>query len=70
MTTAERNRRNASSSTGPRTEEGKSVSSKNALKTGLTGRTVLLPSDDAGCIRTEHVHAYFDEYKPKGSART
>ncbi len=37
MTTTERNRLNARSSTGPRTEEGKAISSKNALKTGLTG---------------------------------
>jgi hypothetical protein len=65
MTTAERNRLNAESSTGPRTEEGKAVSSKNALKTGLTGRTVLLPSDDAAAFE-QHVQAYFDEYEPQG----
>ena len=65
MTTAERNRTNANSSTGPRTEEGKAVSSKNALKTGLTGRTVLLPSDDAAAFE-QHAQAYVDEYKPQG----
>src|SRR6516162_4299826 len=65
MNTAERNRLNSQSSTGPRTEEGKAVSSKNALKTGLTGRTVLLPSDDAAAFE-QHVQAYFDEYKPQG----
>ena len=65
MTTAERNRLNAQSSTGPRTEEGKAISSKNALKTGLTGRTVLLPSDDSAAFE-QHVQAYFDEYKPQG----
>jgi len=65
MTTTERNRLNAKSSTGPRTEEGKAISSKNALKTGLTGRTVLLPSDDPAAFK-EHVEAYFDEYKPQG----
>jgi hypothetical protein len=37
---------NAQLSTGPRSAEGKAVS-MNAVKTGLTGRTVLLPSDDA-----------------------
>ncbi len=46
------NRANAQHSTGPRTEEGKVKSSMNAVKTGLTGRTVLLPTDD--------VHAYYD----------
>ena len=34
------NRANAQHSTGPRTEEGKAKSSMNAVKTGLTGRTV------------------------------
>ena len=41
------NRRNAQLSTGPKTPEGKATSSRNALKTGLTGKAVLLPSDDA-----------------------
>jgi hypothetical protein len=39
------NQANARLSSGPRTEAGKETSSKNALKTGLTGRTVLLPTD-------------------------
>jgi len=46
------NRANAQHSTGPRTEEGKAKSSLNAVKTGLTGRTVVLPTDD--------IHAYYD----------
>ena len=41
------NRANAQHSTGPRTEEGKARVSLNAVKTGLTGRTVLLPSEEA-----------------------
>ncbi len=40
------NRANSTHSTGPRTPEGKRIASHNALKTGLTGRTVLLPTDD------------------------
>ena len=40
------NQANALLSTGPRTNSGKETSSKNALKTGLTGRTVLLPTDN------------------------
>ena len=40
------NRANAQSSTGPSSPEGKLKSSHNALKTGLTGRTILLPTDD------------------------
>ena len=42
----EANRRNAQYSTGPKTEEGKSVSSMNALKHGLTAKTTLLPDED------------------------
>jgi hypothetical protein len=40
------NQANAQLSTGPRTEEGRAISSRNAIKTGLTGLAVLLPSDD------------------------
>ena len=42
----EANRANAHFSTGPSSPEGKLKVSHNALKTGLTGRTILLPSDD------------------------
>jgi len=41
------NRANAQHSTGPTSAEGKAKISLNAIKTGLTGRTVLLPSEDA-----------------------
>jgi hypothetical protein len=40
------NRRNAASSTGPRTEEGKSVSRLNALSHGLTAEAPCLPTED------------------------
>ncbi len=59
------NRANAQLSTGPRTTEGKAVSSMNAVKTGLTGRTVLLPSDDVEAYR-QHLAAYENEHKPVG----
>jgi hypothetical protein len=42
----EANRANAQLSTGPSSPEGKAKCSHNALKTGLTGRTILLPGDD------------------------
>jgi len=42
----EANRANAQFSTGPSSPAGKLKISHNALKTGLTGRTILLPSDD------------------------
>ena len=56
-------------STGPRTAEGKAISSMNALKTGLTGRTVLLPSEDAAAYET-HIEQYRAEYAPVGIRET
>jgi hypothetical protein len=57
------NQANAQLSTGPKTPEGKTKSSLNAVKTGLTGRTVLLPDDDAIAYQ-KHIQGFFDEYKP------
>src|ERR1700760_3772005 len=73
------NRANAQLSSGPRSAAGKAVSSMNAkdeaaplsapkiqgIVTGLTGRTVLLPSDDAEAYRN-HLAAYENEFKPVG----
>src|SRR3982074_3553757 len=41
-----RNIENAAHSTGPRTEEGKAVSSQNGLKHGLASGTLLIPGED------------------------
>ncbi len=57
------NRENAVLSTGPKTEAGKSRSSLNAVKTGLTGRTVLLSSDDADAYRA-HVASHEARWNP------
>ena len=59
------NRANAQLSTGPVSETGKAASRLNAVKTALTGRTVLLRSDDAEAYR-HHIAAYEHEYKPAG----
>ncbi len=57
------NRANAQRSTGPTSAEGRAKASLNAVKTGLTGRTVLLSSDDAA-LYEQHVLAYSKELKP------
>jgi len=57
------NRANSQLSTGPKTPEGKAKSSLNAVKTGLTGRTVLLASDDAAAYEN-HVRNYTCELRP------
>ena len=59
------NRRNAQLSPGPTSETGKQKSSLNAVKTGLTGRTVLLPGDDAALYET-HISKFFDRLQPVG----
>ncbi len=40
------NRNNSTKSTGPKTEEGKSVVAKNALKHGILSRDIVLSSED------------------------
>lgn len=59
------NIQNARLSTGPRTPEGKAASSHNALKSGLTGKTVLLPNEDAALYQ-QHVDGFCGELKPVG----
>jgi hypothetical protein len=59
------NRENAQKSCGPKTEAGKAAVSLNAVKTGLTGHTVLLPSDDAARYQS-HILAYEKEFQPVG----
>ena len=59
------NAANAQLSTGPRTPQGKAKSSVNAVKTALTGRTVLLPTDDVAAYQ-EYVQIYADEFQPVG----
>ncbi|MFL6463176.1 MAG: hypothetical protein ACJ73N_02045 [Bryobacteraceae bacterium] len=59
------NHANAQKSTGPKTIAGKAKSSLNAVKTGLTGHTVLLPTDDAKAYQS-HVERYREEFEPQG----
>src|SRR5437868_4225454 len=59
------NQANAQLSRGPKTPEGKVKSSLNAVKTGLSGRTVLLHSDDAA-VYQQHVRDYERELRPVG----
>ncbi len=59
------NRANAQKSTGPRTTAGKQKVKINALRHGLTGRTVVLPADDLDLYRT-HVKTLTASLKPEG----
>ncbi len=57
------NQKNAQLSTGPTSETGKAKSSLNAVKTGLTGRTVLLPSEDVASYQA-HIDRVFSFWEP------
>jgi len=59
------NQANAQHSTGPKTEAGKRKSSLNALRHGLTGQIIVLPSDDLQAHQ-RHVDNFVNEYNPKG----
>jgi hypothetical protein len=59
------NKQNAERSTGPVTPEGKAKSSLNAVRTGLTGRTVLLPTEDAALYET-HCMCARRKWNPEG----
>ena len=47
------------------TPEGNARASRNALKTGLTGRTILLPGD-AAALYDRHVNTTLDAHHPQG----
>lgn len=57
------NRANAQLSTGPTSNAGLAKSCLNAVKTGLTGRTVLLPTDDSAAYE-QHLRNFQDDFKP------
>lgn len=57
------NRRNAQLSTGPRSVEGKAASSRNALKTGLYTRGIIVGSENPDQL-AELEAAYTAEYAP------
>src|SRR5438132_12174793 len=63
------NRGNAARSTGPVTSQGKHRASLNALRSGLTGQTVVLPSDDLAAYQ-ESCRQFHAELKPVGLLQT
>jgi hypothetical protein len=59
------NRANAQHSTGPKTPEGKQKSSLNALRHGLTGQIVVMPTEDLAAYQ-QHLKSFTGELNPKG----
>ncbi len=62
---AEINQANAQHSTGPKSVEGKRKSSLNALRHGLTGQIVVMPTEDLQAYQ-RHLESFTEEYRPKG----
>ena len=62
---AEINRQNAAHSRGPITPAGKRRVSLNALRHGLTGQTVVLPSEDLAAYQ-KHCGEFHTDLKPQG----
>ncbi len=57
------NQANAKLSTGPKTEAGRAICSMNAVKTGLTGRTLLIAPEDVGIYKT-HLARFAKKFAP------
>ncbi len=57
------------SATGPKTENGKAISSRNAVKFGLTGRGGLLPGEDPVAFEAFQ-KAIREEYDPSGPSES
>ncbi len=60
------NRANALLSTGPRTEEGKTKSSLNAVKNGLTGHAILLADEEEAATYRAHSERVYAWWQPVG----
>ena len=63
---AEINRRNAQKSTGPRTPEGKNRSRFNAVKHGMTARTLVLPDEDASVLQMR-LESWINDLQPQSN---
>jgi hypothetical protein len=65
----EARRHNAQKSTGPKTDEGKKISSQNAVKHGVHAADIIINSPHLREQQSEYdqlVESLFDELKPKG----
>src|SRR5579883_2987615 len=64
---SEINRQNAQKSTGPKTQEGKARSRRNAMKHGLRAEILSLPNEDPAAIQAR-VDSWNDYYQPRNPA--
>jgi hypothetical protein len=66
---AQINQANAQHSTGPKSVEGKRKSSLNALRHGLTGQIVVMPTEDLQAYQ-RHLDSLTGEYDPQGATES
>lgn len=59
------NRENAKRSTGPKTPNGKQMSSKNAIKHGVLSKEIVLPDEDVGQFE-ELITGLYNHFQPEG----
>ncbi len=59
------NRRNAKKSTGPRTKQGKAISSQNGLKHGLLAKNIIIPTESKAEFNL-HRDEVLSDLKPVG----
>jgi hypothetical protein len=67
MMRIEQNRANAQHSTGPNSEEGKAISSRNATRHGLTGKKVVINGEDQEAYESLRKDL-LDSYRPANAA--
>jgi hypothetical protein len=63
------NRANAQQSTAPKTAAGKQQSSLKALRQGLTGQVVVMPTEELEAYQS-HLKSFTGEYNPKGATES
>ena len=63
------NRANSQHSTGPKTQAGKARTSLNALRHGLTGQLIVMPTEDLQAYKL-HLKSFTDEYHPEGATES
>ena len=61
---AEISRRNGAKSKGPKTPEGKERSKFNALKHGMSAKTIVLPGEDADVLQIR-INTWTDDLQPQ-----
>ena len=60
----EANRRNAAKSTGPRSVDGKAVSSRNALKSGIHAESTIIIGEDPEAL-AQLTESFYHENQPE-----